>query len=358
MCCLAISETPAQYALEPVQEIACTDVKSQDRTGTCWSFSTVSFLESELIRLGMAPIDFSEMYIVRTIYLDKGQNYFLRQGKANFSQGSLGHDVIRALEMAGIVPEEIYTGLPRGKERYNHSQLESDLKDYLDNVIAKENHGKDWRTFYTQLLDNGLGGTPPAEFEYAGVTYTPQSFAASLSIDPDDYVSLTSFSHHPFYEPFILEIPDNYSNGSYYNLPLDDLQATVDHALENGYSISWDGDVSETGFSQRFGVAVVPVDDNRKDLFTEEGPELEVDQALRQEQFETFVTTDDHLMHLTGIAEDGQGNRYYQAKNSWGEMGHYKGFLYMSVPYLRLKTVGILLHKDGIPPAIKARLGL
>lgn len=347
----------AQYRFTVQQELPCTQVKNQQRTGTCWSYSTVSFLESELIRMGQSQYDLSEMYTVRTIYMDKARNYLLRQGKANFSQGSLNHDVIRAMKMGGIVPESAYSGLLTGADRHDHSEMEKALKGLLDGLRESKRLSPQWVTAFGSVLDSYMGAVPE-KFTVDGKSYTPQSFAASLGLDADDYVTLTSFSHHPYYESFVLEIPDNYSNGSYLNLPLDELQAVADHALANGYTVAWDGDVSEKGFSAGDGLALLPKDPKDKDLFYAPVEELAVTPEQRQSAFESYATTDDHLMHLTGTVKDQNGNVYYVTKNSWGERGPYEGYLYMSAPYYRMKTVGIMVHKSAIPEEIANKLSL
>ena len=345
----------AQYEFTIKNNIECTSVKNQQRTGTCWSFSTTSFLESELMRLGKPEIDLSEMFMVRNIYLDKARNYVLRQGKANFSQGGLNHDVIRAFQMAGAVPESAYSGLLPGDEYYDHSEMEAAMKGMLDGLVGRKKLSNRWPGAVDCILDNYMGAAP-ATFTYQGKKYTPESFAKSLGIKADDYVTLTSFSHHPFYETFILEIPDNYSNGAYYNLPLDELQAIVDNALSTGYTVAWDGDVSEKGFSAGQGLAVMPADPEA--VINQPVDELNVTQELRQEGYESYATTDDHLMHLTGLAVGQNGTKFYLTKNSWGEVSQYKGFLYMSDAYFRMKTVGIMVHKDAIPKDIAAKLSL
>ncbi|MCB9267344.1 MAG: aminopeptidase [Lewinellaceae bacterium] len=347
----------AQYEFTTKYNLECTSVKNQERTGTCWSFSTASFLESELMRMGKPEVNLSEMYMVRTIYMDKAYNYVLRQGKANFSQGGLSHDVIRAFRMAGAVPESVYSGLLPGDEYYDHSEMEAAMKGMLDGILERKRLSNRWPGAIDCILDNYMGDVPE-EFSYKGKNYTPETFAESLGINPDDYVTLTSFSHHPFYETFILEIPDNYSNGTYYNLPLDELQAIVDNALASGYTVAWDGDVGEKGFSAGKGLAIMPADPNSEAIFNHPVEELNVTQKLRQEGFESYATTDDHLMHLTGLATDQNGTKYYLTKNSWGEVSQYKGFLYMSDAYFRMKTIGIMVHKDAIPKDIAAKLSL
>ncbi len=336
---------PAQYTFTVDEHSPYTSVKSQDRTGTCWSFATTSFLESELLRMGKGKYDLSEMFTVRTIYEDKALNYILRQGKANFGEGSLAHDVLRAVEMGGAVPQEVYSGLLPGQTSYDHSEMSAALKGLLDGVLQGKHPGSRWDDAFRAVLDVYMGAVPQ-EFSYRGKKYTPKTFAEKLGIKSSDYISLTSFTHHPFYTSFILEIPDNYSNGSYYNIPLDELVAAVDKALEAGYTIAWDGDVSEKGFSARHGLAILPEDPRRPDLFDKPGPELKVTQEARQEAFMSFFTTDDHLMHIVGLAHDQQGKKYYVVKNSWGNLGPYGGVIYMSEAYFRMKTVAVTLHKS------------
>ncbi len=335
---------------------ACTEIKSQGRTGTCWSFATASFIESELIRMGKGEHDLSEMFIVRNIYKDKAKNYVLRQGKANFSQGSLAHDLLAIAGSKGVIPESIYSGRLDGENVHDHKEMEAVLKGMLDGLLKQKKLSNKWKTAFDQVL-NAYMGASPEQFSYNGKSYTPQKLAEGLGINAADYVQLTSFTHHPFYKNFILEIPDNYSNGSYYNVPLNELEKIVDHAIENGYSVTWDGDVSEKGFSAKKGIALVPTDATRKDLFEEPGEEMAINQELRQENFENYSTTDDHLMHLVGFSKDKKGNKYYLVKNSWGEISEYKGFLHMSKAYFQLKSVFILVHKDGIPANIAKKMG-
>ena len=321
-------KTNEGYQFKPITDLNCTTVKSQQRTGTCWSFSTVSFLEAELLRKNKLAYDLSEMFIVRNIYQDKARNYVLRQGKANFGQGSLNHDVIKAMTAHGIVPESVYDGKLEGETTHDHSEMEAAMKGFLDGVLTRKRRSQKWMTAFNGIMDAYMGEIPE-KFTYEGKSYTPESFAVDLSLKTADYVSLTSFTHHPFYQKFVLEIPDNYSNEAYYNLPIDELQAIVDNALQNGYSIAWDGDVSEKGFSAKEGIAIVPVNEKRKDLFTNPSEEMSIDQAYRQKKFESYATTDDHLMHITGLSKDQKGDKYYKVKNSWGEISDHKGFLYM-----------------------------
>lgn len=345
LCSLQVT---AQYVFKTEKKINCTAVKNQANTGTCWSFATASFLESEVIRMGATDIDLSEMYIVRNIYKDKAKNYVLRQGKANFSQGSLAHDLIRMASQEGLVTEEAYSGLLEGETRHNHSEMENGLKGFLDGVRTSKRLSKKWMPAFTAILDAYLG-VAPTQFSYQGKDYTPRTFVDKVGINADDYVSITSFTHHPFYDQFILEIPDNYSNGAFYNVPLEEMMSIIDYTLLAGYTISWDGDVSEKGFSARDGIAVLPESSEREDLFSTPGEEITVTQMNRQENFENYSTTDDHLMHIVGLALDQADTKYYIIKNSWGEISDYNGYLYMSEAYMKMKTVSVMMHKDALP---------
>ncbi len=342
------SNLTAQYIFTPEVQMECTAVKSQGSTGTCWSFSTLSFLESELMRMGQGQQDLSEMFVVRNIYKDKAQNYLLRQGSASYGEGSLSHDVMKVLKYQGLMPEAIYSGKTKKDTIHNHGKLVNETKKLLDGFVKKKNKTTNWRAEYGALLDQHLGGVEDT-FVYEGKTYTPQTYATSLGINHEDYVTLTSYTHHPFYDSFILEIPDNYSNGAYWNIPMEELMAIIDTALHNNYTIAWDGDVSEKSFSARSGMAILPTDITRTDLFDQPGAEIEVTQELRQSTFEDFSTTDDHLMHLIGVAHDQVGNKYYITKNSWGQIGEFNGYLMMSEAFVKLKTVGIMVHRDMIP---------
>jgi bleomycin hydrolase len=354
---LLISASPihAQYDFKTEKKINCTEVKSQDRTGTCWSFATASFLESELIRMGHDNINLSEMFIVRNIYKDKAMNYLMRQGKANFSQGSLSHDLIRMTEKHGLITEEAYSGLINGETKHDHSEMEAGLKGFLDGVRKSKKLSTKWKPAFTSIIDAYMGSVPK-QFMHDGLAFTPKSFVETTKLKTDNYISIGSYTHHPFYEEFILEIPDNYSNGSFYNVPLKEMMSIIDYAILAGYSIAWDGDVSEKGFSARNGIAILPEDAKREDLFTMPGKEIEVTQDNRQANFENYSTTDDHLMHLVGIALDQKGTKYYIIKNSWGEISDYKGFLYMSENYVKMKTISVMIHKDGIPSDSSKRL--
>ncbi len=323
-----VAVAPEAYEFTDVYRLDHTAVKSQDNTGTCWSFATASFMESELLRQGKGKHDLSEMFIVRNIYQDKARNYLLRQGKANFSQGALAHDYINAVKRQGLMPEEAYSGLVPGEKAHNHSEMEAVLMGVLEGLVKQRAPSQKWPKVIDRILDVYMGAAPE-NFSYQGKDYTPESFAAEIGFNAKDYLSLTSYSHHPFGESFVLEIPDNFSNGSFLNVPIDDLVTTIDRALAAGYTVAWDGDVSERGFLAQQGLAVLPAADNRN-FQNAPGSEESVTQERRQQTFETLSTTDDHLMHLVGSAKDQLGNKYYIIKNSWGGTGKHDGFLYMS----------------------------
>ncbi len=334
-----------------VNKIPCTSIKNQAKTGTCWSFSTASYLESEAFRMGKAWTDLSEMFWVRKAYVEKAQKYLRYHGKANFGQGGLSHDVLRLYQQYGAVPEEVYDGLVNADEKHNHNSLEKELKSYLDSLIDRRDIPADWKLKYEKILDQYLG-VVPQEFNYEGKVYDPQSFARShVGVDADEYVTLTSFSHHPWYSQFVLEVPDNFSDGMYINLPLQDLMQVIDHSLSSGRTIVWDCDVSEKGFSARQGLALLPDEYSEQASVNFQSPdqELEVSGPMRQQEFDSYSLTDDHLMHIVGKATDQSGKPYYYVKNSWGESPGFQGYLMASSGYMALNTIGITVHKEGVP---------
>ena len=341
------------YKFTTVTDLEATPVISQGITGTCWSFSSTSFLESEIIRLTGKKIDLSEMYQVRNTYPLKAENYIMRRGKAQFSEGGLAHDVMNSAAKNGLVPEEAFSGLLVGEEKHNHAEmvavLEAMVKTYADNPGKKLSNK--WSAAIDGVLDAYIGENV-SNFTFEGKQYTPQTFLAMTKIKPEDYVNLTSFTQAPFYSQFILNIPDNWSNGSFYNVPLDELMATIDNALEKGFTVELDCDVSEKTFSAKDGVAVIPENDENK-VKALQGiyPEKKVTQEYRQQEFENFATTDDHLMHITGILRDQNGTKYYKVKNSWGAdetRVANGGYVYMSEAYMRLKTISVTVHKDAV----------
>ncbi len=342
-----------QYKFTDDIDLDATPVISQGNTGTCWSFSTSSFLESEIIRLTGKRIDISEMYNVRNTYPKKAYNYVMRQGKAQFGEGGLAHDVFNSIREFGLVPIDAYSGLMNGSTHHNHAEMVAVLTSMLDTYIKNPGRKLDskWQEAFDSVLDVYLGKNI-TEFTFEGKKYTPLQFAEMLKINPDNYVSITSFTQAPFYSSFILNIPDNFSNGSFYNVPINELVEIIDHALENGFTVEIDCDVSEKTFSSKDGIAVVPSNslNNLKALHSIY-PEMKVTQEFRQQEFENFDTTDDHLMHITGTVKDQKGNKYYKVKNSWGtdpNRTNFDGYVYFSEAYVRLKTISITLHKDGL----------
>lgn len=351
-------------------QVKTTPVKNQAKTGTCWSFATTAFVETELIRMGKGEHILSPIFNVRYTYPQKAENYVRYGGLANFSMGGQAHDVMDVIKKYGFIPEEVFNGMNIDEKEHNHGEMDNVLKAIVETVVKKRG-GKitpRWPEVINATLNAYLGKVPK-EFTYQGKTYTPKSFAESLGFNPDDYVELTSFNHHPFYKKFDLEVSDNWSKGKYFNLPIDELVNIMDNALENGYSVAWDGDVSEKNFKSKEGYAVVPVEEDDKadtkdkEKKEDEDPKPEkeqtITQEMRQETFDNQTTTDDHLMLLTGLAKDQEGTKFYYTKNSWGTKDKkYDGYLYMSEPYVRDKTIAIMVHKDTIPQEIKDKLGI
>lgn len=328
-------------------------------TGTCWSFSSTSFLESEILRITGKPVDLSEMHSVRYTYPKKASNYVMRQGKTQFSEGGLNHDVINSALEYGLVPESAYTGRLKSA-KLDHSKMAVELETFLKNVVANPSKmaGK-WKSEYDAILNQYMG-EPVSSFTYEGMSYTPKEFVRSNKLNLTDYVTITSFTHEPFYSKFILNIPDNFSNGTFLNLPLDEFISNIDNALEKGYTVALDADVSEKTFSKKYGIAVIP--ENESDaatIITEIKPEKKITSEYRQTEFENYNTTDDHLMHIVGKVKDQKGNLFYKVKNSWGteDAGH-NGYIYMSVSYMRLKAISVLVHKDALLKNTRTSLGI
>ncbi len=334
-----------------------TGVKNQGMSGTCWCFSVVSILESGMINAGVKSPDLSEMFIVRNIYFDKAKNYILRQGFTRFSEGAFTHDVIPAITKYGMVPEEVYPNSSSGM--INHQGFDSKLKKFLDSVIAKTPISPNWQINFNKMLDEKFGQVP-SEFTFDGKTYSPLQYSKEvLKFDPDDYIGLTSFTHHEFYKPFNVEVPDNYSGGLFYNVPINELLEATEYAIMEGFTVGWDADVSNSYFEQDKGWAMVPKD--KTDLSGTINPdekEIDYSQQSRQELFEDLTTQDDHLMHLTGVKKTKDGKKFFFVKNSWGPMGPFKGFINVSETYFGINTITIVMPKAGLKPDIRAKLGI
>ena len=367
------------FQFTDVKRVPVTSIKSQDRAGTCWSWSTISYLESEIMRLGKDSVSLAPLYIVWNTYNEKAQRYVRMHGNLNFGQGGAFADVLWAIKTYGIVPLTQYSGLNYGETIHAHGELDAVLKAYLDAVVKNPNKklSTAWLRGYNGILDAYLGAKPE-KFTYKGKEYTPMSFYKDVTgLNMDDYVSLTSFTHHPFYTSFPVEVPDNWIGESSYNLPIDELMSIMDKAIDNGYSFAWGSDVSEDGFVRRGSVAVVPDFDKvemadaeiskwtalpaskkMEEWIKNPGKEKEITQEMRQIGFDNFQTTDDHGMHVIGKAVDQNGSKYYIVKNSWGEYGDYKGYFYASYPFVAYKTMNIIIHKDALPKDLKKKLGI
>lgn len=357
--------TQEKYEFTDVIRIDATEVKNQQITGTCWSFSAASYIESEALNNEMPRLDLSEMFVVRNIYIEKALNYVRRQGTTQFGEGALGTDFLQSADKYGLVPEWIY---PAREEdaTYDHRELSLLLKSYLDGVIKNpaKKLSKQWLDGYKGILDAYMGEVPE-EFEFDGKNYTSLTFAKEVvKFDINDYIYLTSFTHEPYYKPFVLQIPDNFSSTSYYNIPLNDLVNAINYALDQGFTIEWDADVSEKTFSGKKGIAIVPekawVEKTKEEkdstlVLTEK--ETEISEEIRQDQYENYLTTDDHLMHIIGYANDQDGKLYYIVKNSWGTKHDYDGFVYVSSSYMKLKTISVIVNKKGVNKDLQKKLG-
>ncbi len=367
------------FVFTDIKVVPTTSVKDQNKSGTCWSFAGTSFLEDEILRKTGKTVDLSEMFTVRHCYEDKAVKYMRMQGNTNFAAGGSIVDVPNVYATYGAIPEAVYSGLNYGEEKHDHGELDAALSAYLRAVYA--NKGKHlstaWKAGFDGILDAYLGKVPET-FVYEGVTYTPESYAKSLGLNRDDYVALTSFTHHPYYKPFILEVCDNWTNDLYFNLPLEEMKAVVDNAIDNGYSVEWAADVSEGGFKWREGYAVIPKAKTEADMdgtelsrwvklsdkereasrydLKEPVEEIEVTPEVRQEMFDRLETTDDHGMVIVGKAVDQKGNKYYKVKNSWDTNQVYDGYFYVSEPYFLAKTLSILVNKEALPKDVAKKI--
>ncbi len=353
------------FQFTDVINIEASNVKNQGRSGTCWSYCTSSFLESEVYRTQKKFIDLADIYPARCSYIDKADSYVRMHGYLNYGEGGACHDVINMLRKYGALPQSVYSGINYGSELNNFGELQTILKGMLDGIVKNKSGKltKNWKTAFTNVLDLYLGEVPE-RFEYEGREYTPMSFAQNIvKLKPDEYVELSSFSYLPYYTQQILMVPDNWSFDKVWNVQMQDMVTIIDHALEKGYTVAWATDVSEKGFSWKNGVAYVPAtdykdmtDEEKKTMFNGPKPEKRITPEMREDAFDDYSTTDDHGMHIIGIAEDQNGKEYYIVKNSWGEKNDYEGYIYVTKNYLLFKTTAFLLHKDGIPRDILKKL--
>ncbi len=345
-----------RHTFTMIYDIGATSVKNQAKTGTCWDFATQSFLESELMRMGKGEYNLSEMFNVRYTYPLKAERYVRYHGKYQFGEGGQAHDVLKIFDTYGAVPNSVYPGLEPGDSLYDNTEMDAVLKSVLETIVSRNRITPHYIDIVNAICDIYLGKVPE-KFVYKGKEYTPKSFAQSLGINTKDYVEITSFTHHPFYSKFVLEVPDNWEEGEYYNVPLNDLIEIMNKALKNGFTVAWDGAVGKNNFYRKEGYAVVPLAGDT----SKTGPEIEenVTQELRQKAFDDYSNTDDHLMHITGMAKDQAGTIFYYTKNSWGTKDKkYDGYWYLSEPFVKLRTIAILVHKDAIPKDIREKLGI
>jgi len=352
------------YQFEYPIMLPATPVKNQAITGTCWSYSTTSFFESELMRMGKGKYNLSEMYTVRMNYINRVNDNYLKQGKGNLGEGSLSNMMLNVINEYGMVPREVYNGINYNSKTHDHTELNAFIQAIAAVPVSLKQRSAQFYKLLNSLLDIYLG-VVPEKFNYNKKEYTPISFFQSLGVNTEDYILLTSFSHHPFYSNFVLEIPDNWNGGCYYNLPLDQFMQVIDNALKTGYTVCWDGDMSEKSYSDPIGIAVMPTEQElnsepgQKLLFNRIYKEETVTQQSRQKGFENFTTTDDHLMHLIGSATDKNGTLYYVVKNSWKpETNRFGGYNHLSTEYVKAKTISIIVHKNAIPQAILNKLQL
>ncbi|WP_069659092.1 C1 family peptidase [Arcticibacter eurypsychrophilus] len=343
-----------------------TSIKSQGSSGTCWSYSTNSFLESEMIKQGRKPVELSPIFTARYVYVEKGKNYVRMHGSVGLGDGGALHDVINMYRKYGTVPQSVYTGLNYGTKKNKFAEMASITTGILEAVVknANETLTPNWINAYSGAIDAYLGKVPQS-FTYEGKTYTPQSFAKErVGINPDDYVEISSFTDYPYYKKFTLLVPDNWSFDQVYNVKIDDITTIIDNALKKGFTVAWATDVSEKSFSWKNGVAYVPeikyddmTDQQKNELFDGPKPEMTITPEMRQQNFDNYNTTDDHGMHIVGLAKDQNGKEYYIVKNSWGLTNDYKGYLYVTKNFVRFKSTAFLLNKNGIPSAIRKEIG-
>ncbi len=364
----------AEYQFTTVKENPITSIKNQYRSGTCWCYSALSFVESEILRQKGIETDLSEMFVVNRSYFDRGVKYVRLDGKLGFSAGSSFGDVFEVIKTYGIVPQNVYTGMNYGTELPEQAEMDAVLEGFIKAIATVPNRKLTpaWKNAYNGILTAYLGELPTS-FEADGKTYTPESYRDYLGINTSDYINLTSFTHHPFYEPFIIEVCDNWRWGSAYNLPIDELMEVMYNAIDKGFTLAWGADVSEKGFT-RNGTAVVPDYDEKptagsdqehwvgkseeKAAEPESNSEKTITQEMRQIAYDNKETTDDHGMQIYGLAEDQNGNKFFMVKNSWGEAGKYKGIWYASDAFVRYKTLNVVVHKDALPKSIKKKLGI
>ena len=344
------------YQIKPIFALGVTDVKDQGHSGTCWSYTGASFLESEMMKKKKQPVDLSEIYTARKVYLEKAINYLRMHGALTWGDGGELHDIINIYRKYGAVPQSVYTGLINGATVNNFNEMQKDLEGYLKGIVESEKVPADWKQVFEQKLDTYLGAVPKT-FLYNGKMYDPKSFAKEVvGLEDEKYIEMLSVEHKPKYQNTLMAVPDNWSYDYAFNVSMEDIIRTIDYALSKGYTVAWAADVSEKYFSWKNGLALVPEKDykdlteaEQKDYFHVYWNEKEITPALRQQGFDNYETTDDHAMHIVGLAKDQKGREYYIVKNSWGADNDNKGYLYVSKNYVRYKTMSILVNEKGTP---------
>ena len=344
------------YQIKPVFAIGVTDVKEQGHSGTCWSYTGASFLESEMIKKGKQPVDLAEIYTARKVYLEKAINYLRMHGALTWGDGGELHDVINIYRKYGAMPQIAYTGLINGATKNNFKEMQKDLEGYLKDIVASEKVPANWKEVFEQKLDTYLGAVPKT-FMYNGKMYDPQSFAKEVvGLQDEKYIEMLSVEHKPKYQNTLMAVPDNWSYDYAFNVNMEDIIRTIDYALSKGYTVAWAADVSEKYFSWKNGLAIVPEKDyndlsaqEQKDYFHVYWNEKIITPEMRQKAFDNYETTDDHAMHIVGLAKDQNGREYYIVKNSWGTNNDNQGYLYVSKNYVRYKTMAIMLNLKGTP---------
>ncbi len=372
--------TVGGYELTNVVDLPVTPIKNQYRSGTCWAFSGISFLESEILRMQNREVDLAEMWLIRHDYHERAIDYVRFHGAITFGPGAESNDVMDMIKLYGIVPEQAYSGLNYGTEKHVHGEMDNVLKAIVDAVIENKNRklSTAWINAFDNVLDAYLGDKPES-FETDGKQFTPKDFQKHLNIVPDEYVEISSFTHHPFYTKFIMEVPDNWAFGEVYNVKLNEFYDQAVFALDKGYTLLWGSDVSEDGFSNRNAIAIVPETEiqemagsekekwesmsekerkNRMYKFEKPVPEKKITQKVRQEAFDNYLTQDDHGMHITGYAKDQGGKVFFKVKNTWGESNDHGGYFYASEAFFKYKSLSIMIHKDAVMPELKKKLRL
>ncbi|MEO4004085.1 C1 family peptidase [Flavobacterium sp. CAU 1735] len=363
----ASSNSKESFKFTDVINLENTSIKNQGSSGTCWSYSANSFIESEMIRMGKQPVELSQIFSARNAYVEKGKMYVRMHGAVTLGDGGAFHDVMNMYRKYGAVPQTVYTGLNYGTDKNKFAEMSGVMEGVLAAVVKNPNGEltPNWEKAYTAVIDAYLGQVP-ASFDYKGKKYTPQSFAKEVvGINPDDYVEISSLQEYPYYSKFTLLVPDNWAFDQVYNVKMDELTEIIDNAVKKGYTVAWAGDVSEKGFSWKNGVAFIPeknfsdmTPEEKADMFNGPKPEMKITEELRQKAFDNYTTTDDHGMHIVGISKDQNGKEYYIVKNSWGLSNDYKGYLYMTKDFVKYKTTDIMVHKGAIPSAIAKKLKL